>query len=94
MARRPQSQEVLAVRAEIAKLRLADLAAEFDARQGLVARGAELIRARPLPGLGVALALGLALGITRRRTLALTGPVVVRLLGSGVSAWRRSRRAL
>jgi len=92
MARRSKSQEVLKLRAEVAKARLADLAAEFDARRGLVAQAAGFVRSRPLPGLGVALAVGIALGITRRRSLALTGPVVVRLLGSGVSAWQRSRR--
>jgi hypothetical protein len=91
VARRPKSPKILKLRAEVAKARLADLAADFDARQGLVGRAADLVRGRPLPGLGVALALGLALGLGRRRGWAPSGPTVVRLLGSGVSAWRRSR---
>jgi ElaB/YqjD/DUF883 family membrane-anchored ribosome-binding protein len=94
MARRSKSQEVLKLRAEVAKVRLADLAAEFDARRGWVAQAAGFVRSRPLPGLGVALAVGVALGLTRRRSLATAGPVVVRLLGQGASAWRSRRRGL
>jgi len=85
MADRAANEDVVNARVAAAKARLADLAAQADARPGLMDRAALRLRSRPMLGVGAALLAGLVLGVARKRAL----PAVVPLL---VPALRRVAR--
>lgn len=90
MARRPKDEDVVGARVAIAKARFLELAAEMDARQGIVGRTASLVRHQPWAGVGAAVLIGVALGATRRSTLPLLAPLASRL-ASGMAAPIRRR---
>lgn len=80
MADRATHEDVVNARVQLAKARLAHLAAQADAQPGPVERAAEGIRSRPWQGIGLALLAGVALGAGRRRVLPAVVPMVVPLL--------------
>ena len=73
----------------MAKARLRTLAAEVDTRPMLALRAAEAIRARPWPGLALALLAGVALGAGRRSWSGALAPLAVPLLGQLAAALLR-----
>lgn len=80
MADRAANEDVVNARVELAKARLAQLAAQADAQPGLVVRAAQGIRRRPWRGVGVALLAGVALGVTRKRALPALVPLLAPML--------------
>ncbi len=60
----------------LAKARLAVLAHEASSVPAAADRLASLVRARPWPGVGIALGIGLALGLSRGRGIRAVGTVV------------------
>ena len=76
-------------RLELAKARLRMLAAEADTRPTLALRAAEAVRARPWPGIAVALLAGLALGAGRPSWRAALAPLAAPLLRQLVTALLR-----
>jgi len=75
-------------RVQLAKARLAHLAAQADAQPGPVERTAEAIRSRPWQGVGLALLAGVALGVTRKRALPALVPMIVPVLRRVAGAGR------
>lgn len=80
MADRATHEDLVNARVQLAKARLAQVAAQVDAQPGPVERAADGIRSRPWQGVGVALLAGVALGAARRRALPALVPMVVPLL--------------
>jgi len=76
-------------RVQLAKARLAHLAAQADAQPGPVERTAEAIRSRPWQGVGLALLAGVALGVTRKRALPALVPMIVPVLRRVAGAGRQ-----
>lgn len=77
-------------RSTLAKARLRTLAAEADVHATLALRAAEAIRARPWPGVAVALLAGVALGAGRRSWRGAVVPIAIPLLGQLAAALLRS----
>lgn len=77
MADRATNEDVVNARVELAKARLAHLAAQADALPGPVDRAAQSLWRHPLRGVGVALLAGVVLGAARKRALPALIPMVV-----------------
>ena len=76
-------------RSDLAKARLRMLATEADMRPTLALRATEAIRARPWPGVAVALLAGVALGAGRRSWTGALAPLAVPLLSQLAAALLR-----
>ncbi|GEM_PF-1549284 len=88
MADRATHEDLVNARVQLAKARLAHLAAQADAQPGPVERTAEAIRSRPWQGVGLALLAGVALGVTRKRALPALVPMIVPVLRRVAGAGR------
>ena len=88
MADRATHEDLVNARVQLAKARLAHLAAQADAQPGPVERTAEAIRSRPWQGVGLALLVGVALGVTRKRALPALVPMIVPVLRRVAGAGR------
>jgi len=88
VADRATHEDLVNARVELAKARLAHLAAQADAQPGPVERTAEAIRSRPWQGVGLALLAGVALGVTRKRALPALVPMIVPVLRRVAGAGR------
>ena len=88
MADRATHEDLVNARVQLAKARLAHLAAQADAQPGPVERTAEVIRSRPWQGVGLALLAGVALGVTRKRALPALVPMIVPVLRRVAGAGR------
>lgn len=92
MAGRPTTEEVVNLRLAVAKARLRATAAAIDERPGLATRAVAAIRARPLQGVGIALAAGIVLGLGRG-VLPMIAPIAGSLLANAAgTATRRLQR--
>jgi len=88
VADRATHEDLVNARVQLAKARLAHLAAQADAQPGPVERTAEAIRSRPWQGVGLALLAGVALGVTRKRALPALVPMIVPVLRRVAGAGR------
>ncbi len=86
MAGSEQTTEAVNARVALAKAKLVAIAQEAEARPPVAERAALLVRAQPWRGVGVALAVGIYLGITRGAALRAVAPLTTPLLGALASA--------